>query len=51
LTLGPVQLSLGHQVFIGYVDRTQLDAYVAWPFNFYQLTIGLAPSVFGGASR
>lgn len=30
----------GHQTFVGYVDKTQLNALVAWPYNFFQASIG-----------
>jgi hypothetical protein len=30
-------LSVNHQTFVGYQDKTQLKAYVAWPYNFFQV--------------
>ncbi len=35
-------LAANHQTFIGYGDKTQLDAYVAWPYNFFQVSAGVA---------
>jgi hypothetical protein len=37
-----LDLAVGHQAFIGYVDDEQLDAYVAWPYNFFQVSAGYA---------
>jgi hypothetical protein len=34
-------LAVNHQSFVGYVDKAQTDAYVAWPFNFFQVTAGV----------
>lgn len=36
-----LDLAINHQTFIGYVDSLQTDAYVAWPFNFFQATVGV----------
>ncbi len=38
---GPVQWSIGHQTFVGFVDRSEVEAYVAWPYNFFQTTLGV----------
>jgi len=32
--------SIGHSTFIGFGDRNQTEAYVAWPWNFGTLQIG-----------
>lgn len=40
--LGSTTLAASHQTFIGYVDDQQLEAKVAWPYNFFQLTLGYA---------
>jgi hypothetical protein len=40
--LGPVQWSIGHQTFVGFVDRSEVEAYVAWPYNFFQTSLGVA---------
>jgi hypothetical protein len=37
-----LDLAVGHQAFIGYVDDEQLHAYVAWPYNFFQVSAGYA---------
>lgn len=37
-----LELAANHQTFIGYVDEAQTEAYVAWPFNIFQATIGVA---------
>ena len=39
--LGPVQWSVGHQTFVGFVDRSEVMAYVAWPYNFFTTTMGV----------
>lgn len=36
-----IDVAINHQTFIGYADRAQTDAYVAWPFNFFQATVGV----------
>lgn len=38
---GHFYVALGHQTFIGYVDQDQLNAFVAWPYNFFQLNAGV----------
>jgi len=40
--LGPFSVALSHQTFIGYVNSEQLQAYVAWPFNFYTASLGVS---------
>lgn len=35
-----LDLAVNHQTFIGYVDDTQLKAFVAWPYNFFQVSAG-----------
>lgn len=42
LSLAGVVFGVSHQTFIGYVDRTQTDAFVAWPFNTFQMRLGYA---------
>lgn len=37
-----LDLAVNHQTFIGYVDETQLNAFVAWPYNFFQVSTGIA---------
>ena len=37
---GNMFVTIGHQTFAGYVDRTQLYAFVAWPYNIFNLNIG-----------
>ena len=39
---GQVDLAAGHLVFIGVVDRTQLQGYVAWPYTFFHIRAGAA---------
>ena len=39
---GQFDLAAGHQVFIGVVDRTQLQGYVAWPYTFFHIRAGAA---------
>ena len=39
--LGRIDLAVNHQTFVGFADRTQTDAYVAWPFNFFQVSAGV----------
>lgn len=36
-----LDVALGHQMFIGYADRTQLESLVAWPYTFFLLRLGL----------
>ena len=38
--LGPVDFSVGHQTFIGFVDKGEMQAYVAWPYNFFSTSVG-----------
>ncbi len=38
---GPVAIGGGHQTFVGYVDADELRAFVAWPYNFYQVHAGV----------
>lgn len=40
--LGPIQWSIGHQSFVGLVDRSEVTAYVAWPYNFFQTSLGFS---------
>jgi hypothetical protein len=42
LKLAGVVVGFGHQTFVGYVDRTQAEAFVAWPFNTFQMRLGYA---------
>lgn len=42
LTWNHMNFAVNHQSFIGYVDKVQTDAYVAWPYNFFQATVGVA---------
>jgi hypothetical protein len=37
---GPVYAALGHEMFVGYVDNSQLEAYVAWPVLFFNFRLG-----------
>lgn len=37
---GNVILAAGHQTFAGYVDQAQLYAFVAWPYNIFNASIG-----------
>lgn len=37
---GPVYAALGHEIFIGYVDNFQLEAYVAWPVHYFNFKLG-----------
>lgn len=39
--LGPIDLSVNHQTFIGYVSQEEVEAYVAWPYNFFMLQAGV----------
>ena len=39
---GRFDLAAGHQIFIGVVDRTQLQGYVAWPYTFFHIRAGTA---------
>ena len=38
--LGPVDLAIGHQTFVGFVDKDEMQAYVAWPYNFFSASMG-----------
>lgn len=38
--LGPIDFALGHQTFVGFVDRAEMQAYVAWPYNFFSASMG-----------
>lgn len=40
--LGPVQWTIGHQTFVGFVDKDEVEAYVAWPYTFFNTTLGFA---------
>lgn len=37
-----LDLAANHQTFIGYGDKAQAEAYVAWPYNFFQVSAGIA---------
>lgn len=37
-----LDLAANHQTFIGYGDKAQTEAYVAWPYNFFQVSAGIA---------
>lgn len=41
LHYGRLSLAAGHQQFIGYVSQYQVDAYVAWPFSFFTVNVGV----------
>jgi hypothetical protein len=32
-------IAANHQTFVGYQDQTQLKAYVAWPYNLFQVNL------------
>lgn len=40
-TYRQAQLSIGHLSFVGFDGREQLRAYVAWPFSYFHVGIGL----------
>ena len=40
LHFGHFSMAVGHQQFIGYVSKFQVDAYVAWPYSFYTINLG-----------
>lgn len=42
LRLFKLDIALSHQTLIGYTDNEQLRAYVAWPYNFIFLKIGMS---------
>ena len=37
-----LEVGLSHLSHIGWVDEKQLNSYVAWPYNFFMLRMGLA---------
>lgn len=37
---GVVDLAVNHQTFVGYVSKEEVEAYVAWPYNFFMLEAG-----------
>lgn len=39
--IGSYDFGLGHQTFIGYVDAFQLSSLVAWPFNVFNINLGM----------
>lgn len=38
---GPVDIALSHLTMIGNGTKTQQDAFVAWPYNFFFLQLGI----------
>jgi len=40
VTLGGFEMAAEHMLFVGAVDKVQLQSYVAWPFTFFQIRVG-----------